>query len=126
MRAEQQTQCCKPLQKMMVKLGPCKINLSSPVFILLVVPRRYFCCESICLCFGVDFLCCLKLMHVFIVQKPNCQYSFLPPRCLEWEFLSDCPFSVSVLTCTFLKITNVLLETVFFLEWESLSDCAFS
>ena len=33
MRAEQQTQCCKPLQKMSVKLGPCKMNLSSPVIV---------------------------------------------------------------------------------------------
>ena len=33
MRAEQQTQCCKPLQKIRVKLGPCKINLSSPVIL---------------------------------------------------------------------------------------------
>ena len=43
------TKCCQPLQKMRVRLGICKIGLSPPSnFILLIVPRRYFCCGSNC------------------------------------------------------------------------------
>ena len=49
-RTEQLTKCCEPLQKMRVRLGPCKTGLSPPPppsnFILLVVPRRYFCFGS--------------------------------------------------------------------------------
>ena len=40
------------------------------------------------LCFGVEFLCCLNLMYVFIVKLV-----FFPPQFLELEFLSDCFFS---------------------------------
>ena len=68
-RTEQLTKCCEPLQKMRMRLEPCKTGLSPPSnFILLIVPRRYFCYGSNVLCFGVDFLCCLSLMHVFIFQ----------------------------------------------------------
>ena len=34
--------------------------------ILLIIQRRYSCCGSICLCFGVEFLCCLNFMYVFV------------------------------------------------------------
>ena len=37
-------------------------------FILLIVPRRYFCCGSICFMFWCYiFLCCKNLMHVFTI-----------------------------------------------------------
>ena len=42
---EQFTKCCEPLQKIRVRLGPCKTGLSPRLpsnLILLIVPRRYF------------------------------------------------------------------------------------
>ena len=42
----------EPLQKLQVRLGACKTGESPKViFILLIVPRRYFCCISICFMF---------------------------------------------------------------------------
>ena len=36
-------------------------------FILLIVPRRYFCCGSFCfMSWCLKFLCCWLLMYVFI------------------------------------------------------------
>ena len=52
-RTEQLTnlKCCKPLQKMRVRLGACKAGLSPHPhprnFILLIVPRRNLCCGLI-------------------------------------------------------------------------------
>ena len=67
MRTEQLTKYCEPLQKMRFRLAPCKIDLNpSPSnFILMIVPMRLFCCGSV-LCCGVEFLCCLKIVYVFI------------------------------------------------------------
>ena len=36
-------------------------------FILLIVPRRYFCCGSNWFGFWSRNLCCLSLMYVFVV-----------------------------------------------------------
>ena len=42
--------CYEPLQQLWVRLGSCKTGLIKPAsnFILLIVPRRYFCCGSYC------------------------------------------------------------------------------
>ena len=37
--------------------------------------------------------CSFGLRYVFQVLVPNCQFSFFPPRILEFDFLSDCAFS---------------------------------
>ena len=66
-RTEQLTKCSEPLQKMRMKLGACKTELSPPVIL-------YYCSFQgdtsvvvlIVLCFGVEFLCCFSLMYVFI------------------------------------------------------------
>ena len=52
---EQLTKCCESLQKMRVRLGACKIDLGPPVILFLIVPRRYFCCGSICFMFWCRF-----------------------------------------------------------------------
>ena len=57
-RTEQLTKCCEPLQKMRVRLGPCKTGLSPPP--LVIVYYRSFQSDTsvvvlIVLCFGVDF-----------------------------------------------------------------------
>ena len=49
-RTEELTKCYKPLQRLRVRLWPCKIDLSPPV---IFVPRRYFCGGSFVLCLGV-------------------------------------------------------------------------
>ena len=47
--AEKLTKCYEPRQKLRVRLWPCKTDLSPPViFILLIIPRRYFCGGSFC------------------------------------------------------------------------------
>ena len=38
-RTEQLTKCCEPLQKMRVRLGPCKTGFSSPVVLCYVADR---------------------------------------------------------------------------------------
>ena len=64
---EQLTECCEPLQKMMVRLVTFKISLS-PVPVMLY----YWSLQGdtsvvilIVLYFGVECLCCLHLMYVF-------------------------------------------------------------
>ena len=61
--------CCEPLQKLRVRLGICKIRIMSACnFILLIVPRRYFCGGSYrfyVLVFKF-FLCCWHLIYVII------------------------------------------------------------
>ena len=54
-KTEQLNKCNEPLEKLRMKLGPCKTGLSPPSsnFILFFVPVRYFMCGSNC--FGVDF-----------------------------------------------------------------------
>ena len=61
-RTEELTKCYEPLQKLRVRLGTCKIDLSPPV----IVPRRYFCGGSFVLCLGVKILCCW--MVTFLVM----------------------------------------------------------
>ena len=60
--------CSSPLQKLRVGLRPCKINLSPQVFILLIVPRRYFYCGSYWFMF-----CCL----IFVSIAPYCAFSYI-------------------------------------------------
>ena len=68
MRTEQLNQCCEPLQKVRVRLGPCKTYLSSPVVLYCwSFQGDISFVDLFDLCFGVEFLCCLKFMHVFIV-----------------------------------------------------------
>ena len=60
-RTEQLTMCCELQQKLRVRLWPCKTSLSSPVIL----------CDTsdvdlVVLCLGVDCLCCVRLMCVFI------------------------------------------------------------
>ena len=57
-----------PLQKLMASIGFCQTGVSPPVIL------RYssFKCDTsvvvlFVLCFGVEFLCCLNLMNVFLV-----------------------------------------------------------
>ena len=38
----------------------------------------------------------------------NCQLMFFRTRFLEWEFLSDCAFSLSLPPCTFLSLLVIL------------------
>ena len=58
-KTEQLTKCCEPLQKLKVRLWPCKIDLSPPV----ILYYRSFQDDTtvmvlIVLCLGVEFLCC--------------------------------------------------------------------
>ena len=95
-----------------ILFGAFKIDLSPPPSngILLIVPSDTSVVVSFVLCFGVDFLCCLNRMHVFIfclsywkiaAYDVFSKYKFLskivnlvfPPKLMEWEFLSDCAFS---------------------------------
>ena len=58
---EELTKCYEPLQRLRVRLWPCKKN------VLLIVPRRYFCGGSFCLMsWCLKCLCCWRLMYVFI------------------------------------------------------------
>ena len=72
MRTKQLTKCREPLQKLRVRLGTFKIDLSPPVilYLILMVPRCYFCGGSFCFmswCFVVFFcVCCWRFMYVFI------------------------------------------------------------
>ena len=60
-RTEELTKCYEPLQKLRVRLGACN-------FVLLIVPRRYFCGGSFCfMSWCLNFLCCWRLMCVLIV-----------------------------------------------------------
>ena len=35
----------------------------------------------------------IRLTIFFLVQVPDCKFSFFPPRFLEWEFISYCAIS---------------------------------
>ena len=70
-----------PLQKMRVRLGACKTGISLPVILY------YWSFQGdtsvvvlIVLCFGVEFLCCLSRMYVFIFLV---QFGKLSDRLLE-------------------------------------------
>ena len=77
-RTEQLTKCCEPQQKMRVRLGACKTGVSPPPsnFILLIVPRRYFCCGSNCFVFW---------SRIFVLFKPYVRFHiFSSVRVTEW------------------------------------------
>ena len=59
----------KPLQKLMVRSGICKISLSPPVFLELIVPRRYFLWR---------FLEFYVLAFNFCAVCPLCTFSYFP------------------------------------------------
>ena len=68
MRTEELTKCYEPLQKLRVRLWPCKIDLNPPV--LCVTDRSksillWWFFLFYVLVFKI-FLCCWRLMHVFI------------------------------------------------------------
>ena len=62
-RIEQLTKCCESLQKVRVRLGPCKIDLG---------PQKFYITDRsnamillwfyLFYVFGVDLFCCLNLM----------------------------------------------------------------
>ena len=63
-RTEQLTKCYEPLQKLRVRLGTCKIDLSPPE----ILYYWSFQCDTsvmvlIVLCLGVNFLCCLHFKY---------------------------------------------------------------
>ena len=71
MRTEQLSKCLEPLQKLRVRLGTCKIDLSLPVILY------YWSFQSdtsvvvlFVLFLGVFFVCCLRLMYfiIFLVK----------------------------------------------------------
>ena len=66
-RTEQLTKCCEPLQKLRVRYGTCKTGFSTP---RILYYRSFQDDTSVvihgALCLGVEFLCCLHLMYVFI------------------------------------------------------------
>ena len=60
----QLTKCCDQLQKLRVRLWPCKIDLSPKVVLyLLITPRRYFCCGSNNLMFWC-LICTFSYIHL--------------------------------------------------------------
>ena len=66
-RTEQLTKSCEPLQKMRVRLGACKTGLSTTPsnFILLIVPRQYFCC---------GFNCFVFWSRIFVLFEPYVRF----------------------------------------------------
>ena len=72
MRTEQLTKCCEPLQKMRVRGGVCKTGLSPPPPPVVLYYSSFQGDTSvvvlIVLCFGVELLCCLSHMFVFIFK----------------------------------------------------------
>ena len=56
------------LQKLRVRLWPCKTGLSPPVTVLLIVPSRYFCSGSFCF-----MSWCLK---IFCAVGALCMFSY--------------------------------------------------
>ena len=62
---------CKtePLQNLRARFGTCKAGLSPAPssFIFLIFQGDTSVVVLFALCFGVEFLCCLNLMYVFIV-----------------------------------------------------------
>ena len=63
-KIKQLTKLCEPLQKMGVKLSACKTGFSSQQFYIIDRSKAIFCCGPICLCFGLEFSCCV---YVFIL-----------------------------------------------------------
>ena len=62
-RTEELNKCYEPLQKMRVRLWPCKASN----FVLLIVPRLYFCGCSFCfMAWCLRVLRCWRLMYVLI------------------------------------------------------------
>ena len=124
---------------MRVRLVPCQPDLSPPPrsnFILLIVQRRFVCYDSICFMFLESNFVLLNLMYVFIVLVKfgllsgrllgnTCSHStydmfskykylidnsvFSLPRFFDWEFVSDCAFSWSLPSCTFLYLRATTL-----------------
>ena len=89
-RTEQPTKCCEPLQKMRVRLGACKIDLSPPPpsnfmsliipLMSLIVPLRYFCRGFICL-----FVFLFVLDSIFVLFEPYVRFHiFIFFRVIEW------------------------------------------
>ena len=76
-RTEQLTKCCEPLQKMRVRLGACKPSN----FLLLIVPRRYFCCGSNCFVFW---------SRMFVLFEPYVRFFvFNSVRVTEWPAVGE-------------------------------------
>ena len=70
MRTEELTKCCELLQKMRVRLELSKIDLPPPhrvIYITDLSKAILLLWFFLFLCFGVEFLCCLNLMYVFII-----------------------------------------------------------
>ena len=67
-RTERLITCCEALQKRKVRLWPYKTGISSllQVFYYWSFQDDTSVVVIIVLWFGVDFLCCLHLMHVFV------------------------------------------------------------
>ena len=61
------TNCCEPLQKLRMRLGTCKIDLSPPVFCV-TDPSKAILLWWFLLFYVLvlNFLCCLRLMYVFV------------------------------------------------------------
>ena len=56
LHADRAAVCFGPWWRLRARLGACKAGLGPPVFFILTVPRRYFCCGSL-----------LFLLSVFIL-----------------------------------------------------------
>ena len=62
-RTEELIKCYEPLQKLRMRLW----FKPASYFVLLIVPRRYFCCGSFrFMSWCLKCLCCWRLMYVFI------------------------------------------------------------
>ena len=66
-KTKQLTKCCEPLRKMRVRLCACKIDLRSIYLYYQSFQGDTSVVILFVICFGVEFLCCLNLMYVFIV-----------------------------------------------------------
>ena len=54
------------LQKLRVRLRPCKIDLNRPVTVLLIVPSRYFCGGSFCfMSWCLKYFCAVGALCMF-------------------------------------------------------------
>ena len=57
-----------------------------------------------------------------LVQVSNCLFFFfffffISRRFLEWEFLSDCAFSLSLPSCTFIVKSSIFIRLGSFFYW---------
>ena len=66
MRSEPLTKCCEPLRKMRLRLGACKIDLSPQVVLLISFQDDSSVVVPFVLCFGVEIVCGLNLLYVFV------------------------------------------------------------